>query len=315
MTSTFPVSNPLDLEGPAIQARGVAKRYGALHAVDGIDLTVQRGEIFGLIGRNGAGKSTLFKMMLGLIAPSAGEILISGIAVGGRGFRAARRHVGYLPENVVLYDNLSGAETLRFFARLKGAPSSQCEPLLARVGLAHAATRPLREYSKGMRQRLGFAQALLGDPRVLFLDEPTNGLDPQAIRDFYAILRGLRDMGVTIVITSHILAELQERVDRLAIMETGKIQALGSVQDLRDQMQLPLSLALRLSPDDVALAQQMMNSLTGVRSVVTAEGLRVSCPRAAKMAALGALTGLGAKLLDLNIHEPSLEDVFLGFTD
>lgn len=315
MTSTFPVSNPLGLEGPAIQARGVAKQYGALHAVDGIDLTVRRGEIFGLIGRNGAGKSTLFKMMLGLIAPSAGEILIGGTAVGGRGFRAARRHVGYLPENVVLYDNLSGVETLRFFARLKGAPSSQCEPMLARVGLAHAATRPLREYSKGMRQRLGFAQALLGDPRVLFLDEPTNGLDPQAIRDFYAILRGLRDTGVTIVITSHILAELQERVDRLAIMETGKIQALGSVQDLREQMQLPLSLALRLGPDDVALAQQMMNSLTGVRSVVTAEGLRVSCPREAKMAALGALTGLGAKLLDLNIHEPSLEDVFLGFSD
>ncbi|MDO8388545.1 MAG: ABC transporter ATP-binding protein [Polaromonas sp.] len=315
MTSTIPVSNPLGLEGPAIQARGVAKQYGALHAVDGIDLTVQRGEIFGLIGRNGAGKSTLFKMMLGLIAPSAGEILIGGTAVGGRGFRAARRHVGYLPENVVLYDNLSGVETLRFFARLKGAPSSQCEPMLARVGLAHAATRPLREYSKGMRQRLGFAQALLGDPRVLFLDEPTNGLDPQAIRDFYAMLRGLRDMGVTIVITSHILAELQERVDRLAIMETGKIQALGSVQDLRDQMQLPLSLALRLVPDDVALAQQVLNSLTGVSSVVTAEGLRVSCPREAKMAALGALTGLGAKLLDLNIHEPSLEDVFFGFSD
>ena len=315
MTSTIPVNKSAAPEGPAIQARGVAKHYGVLHAVDGIDLTVQRGEIFGLIGHNGAGKSTLFKMMLGLIAPSAGEILVDGAKVGGRDFRAARRHIGYLPENVVLYDNLTGLETLRFFARLKGAPASQCVPTLARVGLADAATRPLREYSKGMRQRLGFAQALLGAPRVLFLDEPSNGLDPQAIRDFYATLRSLRDEGVTILITSHILAELQERVDRLAIMAAGKIQALGSVQALRDQMQLPLSLALRLAPADAALAQLALRPLTDVRCVVTDHGLRVSCPRASKMAVLGALTGLGAGLLDLNIHEPSLEDVFFGLTD
>ena len=315
MTSTILVSKPPATEGPAIQARGVTKHYGAVHAVDGVDLSVQRGEIFGLIGRNGAGKSTLFKLMLGLIAPSAGEILVDGVSVRGRDFRAARRHLGYLPEDVVLYDNLSGLETLRFFARLKGAPNSQCAPMLARVGLAQAATRPLREYSKGMRQRLGLAQALLGAPRVLFLDEPTNGLDPQAIRDFYTLLRGLRDTGVTIIITSHILAELQERVDRLAIMAAGKIQALGSVQDLRDQMHLPLSLALRLAPGDAALALQALDHLTGVSSVVTDEGLRVSCPREAKMAVLGALTGLGARLLDLNIHEPSLEDVFFGFAD
>lgn len=301
--------------GPAIEARGVAKYYGTLHAVDGVDLSVERGEIFGLIGQNGAGKSTLFKMMLGLTVPSAGEILVNGASVSGRGFRAARRHIGYLPENVVLYDNLSGLETLRFFARLKGASPSQCEPALASVGLADAAKRPLREYSKGMRQRLGFAQALLGAPSVLFLDEPTNGLDPQAIRDFYVTLRGLRDAGVTILITSHILAELQERVDRLAIMTAGKIQAIGSVQALRDQMQLPLGLTLRLATPDVALAQQMLGAITGVHSEVTDAGLRLSCPRVAKMAVLAALGGLGAKLLDLNIQEPSLEDVFFGFSD
>lgn len=315
MTDTILVSRPQATEGPAIQARGVAKHYGALRAVDGVDLSVQRGEIFGLIGHNGAGKSTLFKMMLGLIAPSAGEILIDGASVRGRDFRAVRRHLGYLPENVVLYDNLSGLETLRFFAKLKGAPSSQCEPALTRVGLAYAATQPLREYSKGMRQRLGFAQALLGEPRVLFLDEPTNGLDPQAIRDFYATLRELRDAGVTVIISSHVLAELQERVDRLAIMAAGKIQALGSVQDLRDQMRMPLSVTLRLAPGNVALAQKALSTLTGVSGVVTHEGLVVSCPRELKMALLGALTRLGTCLLDLNIREPSLEDVFFGFSD
>ena len=315
MASTTLVSDLPGREGPAIQAHGVAKHYGALRAVDGIDLTVQRGEIFGLIGHNGAGKSTLFKMMLGLIAPSAGEILVDGASVRGRDFRAARRHIGYLPENVVLYDNLTGLETLRFFARLKGAPASQCAPTLARVGLAEAAARPLREYSKGMRQRLGFAQALLGAPRVLFLDEPSNGLDPQAIRDFYTTLRGLRDEGVTILITSHILAELQERVDRLAIMAAGKIQALGSVQALRDQLQLPLRLALRMASADAALAQQALTPLTGVSCIATGQGLQVSCPREAKMAVLGVLTSLGARLLDLDIHEPSLEDVFFGLTE
>ena len=310
MTSTTPAS-----ETAAIEARGVAKHYGALHAVDGVDLTVRRGEIFGLIGHNGAGKSTLFKMMLGLIAPTEGEILIDGCSVRGRGFRAARRHIGYLPENVVLYDNLTGLETLHFFARLKGAARAQCAPTLERVGLGHAAKRPLREYSKGMRQRLGFAQALLGAPRVLFLDEPTNGLDPQAIRDFYATLRGLQGEGVTVVITSHILAELQERVDRLAIMSAGKIQALGSVQALREQMQMPLNLTLRLGAADALQAQQALASLSGVHSTLTPQGLQISCPREAKMAVLAAVGTLGSRLIDLNIIEPSLEDVFFGFSD
>lgn len=299
----------------AIQVSGVSKYYAALHAVDAIDLTVQTGEIFGLIGHNGAGKSTLFKMMLGLVTPSAGEILINGTAVGGPEFRQTRRQLGYLPENVVLYDNLSGLETLKFFAKLKGAAAGQCAPMLERVGLAHALNRPLREYSKGMRQRLGFAQALLGEPRVLFLDEPTNGLDPQAIRDFYATLRGLRDSGVTIIITSHILAELQERVDRLAIMSTGKIQALGSVAQLREQMQMPLTLALRLAPGDVLVAQDTLGHMAGITCTLVAEGLSISCPRTSKMPVLNALHGLGSKLLDLSIQEPSLEDVFFGFSD
>lgn len=310
MTSNSPVTNDL-----AIDARGVVKHYGALHAVDGVDLSVQRGEILGLIGHNGAGKSTLFKMMLGLVTPTSGDIKVGGVSVQGRDFRAARRHMGYLPENVVLYDNLTGLETLRFFARLKGACASQCEPTLERVGLAHATHRPLREYSKGMRQRLGFAQALLGEPKVLFLDEPTNGLDPQAIRDFYATLRGLRDTGVTIIISSHILAELQERVDRLAIMASGKIQALGGVQALREQMHLPLVITLRVPSSAVQVAAQRFSGLIGVTCQSLAEGLRVSCSRASKMQVLAISMDLGADLLDLDIKEPSLEDVFFGLTD
>jgi Cu-processing system ATP-binding protein len=299
----------------AVALRGVSKHYGALHAVDGVDLDIPRGEIFGLIGHNGAGKSTLFKMMLGLVPATQGSIVVGGAQVGGRDFRAARRHLGYLPENVVLYDNLSGLETLRFFARLKHAPQTQCQAVLERVGLQHAGQRPVREYSKGMRQRLGFAQALLGQPRVLFLDEPTNGLDPQAIRDFYATLRGLQADGVTVIITSHILAELQERVDRLAIMAAGKIQAVGSVQALREQTQMPLCFTIDLAPQDATEACRLLAQATGITPEVLPTGLRLRCPRTHKMAVLAALAPLGARVLDLKMLEPSLEDVFFGFAD
>ena len=310
MASISPVSN-----GMAVSLRGVTKHYGALHAVDGVDLDIARGEIFGLIGHNGAGKSTLFKMMLGLVPATSGEILVGGASVRGRGFRAARRHLGYLPENVVLYDNLNGLETLRFFAKLKGAPLAQCQPALERVGLAHAGKRPVREYSKGMRQRLGFAQALLGAPQVLFLDEPTSGLDPQAIRDFYATLRGLQAEGVTIIITSHILAELQERVGRLAILSAGKVQAVGSVQALREQTHMPLVFELQIEAGDTPAVAQALVHATAAIPEPTALGLRLACPRERKMAVLAALAPFGARVLDIKMHEPSLEDVFFGFSD
>jgi len=320
VTSTIPANDGTSGEGgsPAIELRGLSKHYGRLRAVDGVDLRVQRGEIFGLIGHNGAGKSTLFKMMLGLVAPSSGEVLIQGRPISGGDFRAIRRGLGYLPENVVLYDNLSGLETLQFFARLKGAAAAQCQPLLEQVGLADAGHRPLREYSKGMRQRLGFAQALLGRPQLLFLDEPSNGLDPQAIRDFYRSLQALREQGVTVLITSHILAELQERVDRLAIMAAGRIQALGTVQSLREQQQAPLHIELSLANEaDVLFAGQLFSGQLLTSQALPGAGhrLNLSCPREHKMAALALATQLGSRLLDLKILEPSLEDLFFGLGD
>ena len=304
-----------DAGAPVIVARGVHKHYGPIHAVDGVDLEVCSGELFGLIGHNGAGKSTMFKMMLGLIPLTAGEIRIDGAPVPGSDFRAVRRKVGYLPENVVLYDNLTGAETLDFFARLKGVSPAQNAALLERVGLMHAAKRRVREYSKGMRQRLGFAQALLGKPRILFLDEPTTGLDPEAIRGFYAILRQLKGEGVTMVITSHILAEIQERVDRLAIMAAGKVQATGTVQALREQMDLPLWFDVRVAPEDFEAVRNALGGLP-VGAIEAHDGrIAVQCARDAKMAVIAALATLNGKVRDLTVREPSLEDVFFGFSD
>jgi len=306
---------PTDSGDAVIVARGVRKHYGAIHAVDGVDLDVRSGELFGLIGHNGAGKSTMFKMMLGLIPATAGEIRIDGAVVGGGNFRAVRRSVGYLPENVVLYDNLTGLETLQFFARLKAAPQADCAPALERVGLAHAAKRRVREYSKGMRQRLGFAQALLGKPRILFLDEPTTGLDPEAIRGFYAILRQLKSEGVTMVITSHILAEIQERVDRLAIMAAGKVQASGTVQALREQMDLPLWFSVHVAPEDFDAVRNALGHLPVIAIEARDDHVAVQCRRESKMAVIEALAGLDGRVRDLTVREPSLEDVFFGFSD
>jgi Cu-processing system ATP-binding protein len=296
-----------------VDARGVTKNFGPVQAVRGVDLSIVPGELFGLIGHNGAGKSTLFKMMLGLIPASSGQIHLDGEAVSGPRFREVRRRIGYLPENVVLYDNLTGLETLHFFADLKAVPRSNCAALLDKVGLGHARARRVREYSKGMRQRLGFAQALLGKPRLLFLDEPTTGLDPEAIRDFYRILRELRDEGVTMVLTSHILAEIQERVDRLAIMEDGRIRACGSVQTLREAMNLPLTLEIAGGAGLLEQVTRVLEGLAVERIDETGSLLHIRLPREAKMPALARLATLGETLRDLQVHEPSLEDVFFGY--
>jgi Cu-processing system ATP-binding protein len=309
--------SPVTRVADAVVLRGVVRHFGAVHAVDGVDLEVERGELFGLIGHNGAGKSTLIRLMLGLIEPGAGEIRIDGQPVNGRGFRDVRRRIGWLPENVVLYDNLSGHETMAYFAKLKGADRAEIGPLLERVGLADAAQRPVREYSKGMRQRLGFAQALLGKPAVLFLDEPTTGLDPAAIRDFYATLRELRQAGTTVIVTSHILAELQERVDRLALLAHGRVQATGSVQQLRERMALPLDVSLRATSIEALPALQA--ALAGLPlQDLSRDGaeLRAHLPRASKMALLRALATLPAEWVDdVQVHEPTLEDVYFALRE
>ena len=318
MASTIPApadTVPGSHDEAVVIARGVTKHYGAVPAVDGVDLEVRRGELFGLIGHNGAGKSTLFKMMLGLIPATAGDILIDRASVTDSGFRAVRRKIGYLPENVVFYDNLTGLETLRFFSKLKDAPLQDCFPALERVGLAHAATQRVREYSKGMRQRLGFAQALLGRPQILFLDEPTTGLDPEAIREFYTILRGLRADGVTVVLTSHILAEIQERIDRIAIMASGRIQAIGSVQVLREQVDLPLWFDVRIAPEHFDAVRTALGHLPVSAIEAHGDHVAVQCRREAKMAVLEALAALDGRVIDLHVREPSLEDVFFGFSD
>ena len=294
----------------SIELTGVSKSFGQVAAIRDVSLAVAPGEMFGLIGHNGAGKSTLFKLMLGLLTPSAGTLRIDGVDSGSPQFRQVRRRIGYLPESFVSYDNLTGFEVLALFADLKRVPRKACAQVLERVGLAHAEARRLHTYSKGMRQRLGFAQVLLGDPALIFLDEPTNGLDPEGIADFYAILRAAQARGATIVITSHILAEIQDRVDRLAILHAGKVAAIGTLAVLRAQHVLPSVIDVQLRPGQGGGAAAALAHLPCVQLTVRGDHASIACQASQKAPVLAAL---GAALLDVTIREPSLEDLFLGY--
>ena len=293
-----------------IELDAVSKSFGEVEAVRGVSLAIGKGEVFGLIGHNGAGKSTLFKLMLGLLTASAGAVRVAGVDTAAPAFRQVRRRIGYLPESFVSYDNLSGLEVLHLFADLKGVPRAACADVLGRVGLAGDGERRVHGYSKGMRQRLGFAQVLLGDPDLIFLDEPTNGLDPEGIADFYVQLRAAQARGATIVITSHILAEIQDRVDRLLILDAGRVAALGTLADLRAQHVLPSMIEVRLRAGQAQLAAGALAHLPGVTVKADGECASIACQAAQKASVLALLA---PSLEDVTIREPSLEDLFLGY--
>ncbi|MGO9943951.1 MAG: ABC transporter ATP-binding protein [Rhodoblastus sp.] len=214
--------------------RAVTRKYGAQVAVNAVDLNLRAGECVGLVGHNGAGKTTLIKMMLGLARPTSGDVQVLGVDPSAGAAALARRNLGYLPENVALHPSLTGVETLRFYARLKNQPVAGNAALLERVGIAAVAKRRVGTYSKGMRQRLGLAQALLGNPRALLLDEPTTGLDPALRQNFYEIIGDLRRDGAMVLLSSHALAELEGQVDRVVVMNRGRKVADGGIAELRN---------------------------------------------------------------------------------
>jgi Cu-processing system ATP-binding protein len=291
-----------------IELAAVSKSFGHVQAIRNVSLTIAQGEMFGLIGHNGAGKSTLFKLMLGLLTASAGAVRVGGVDTASADFRQVRRRIGYLPETFVSYDNLTGLEVLRLFADLKKVPRAACADVLARVGLQDAGERRLHTYSKGMRQRLGFAQVLLGEPDLIFLDEPTNGLDPEGIADFYVVLKAAQARGATIVITSHILAEIQDRVDRLVILHAGQVAALGTLTELRARHVLPSLIELRLKLGHNAGAA--LANISGLALRVDGDLASIECQAGQKAQVLAALA---PSMLDVTIREPSLEDLFLGY--
>jgi Cu-processing system ATP-binding protein len=293
----------------SVELAGVTKRYGAVTAVDGVGLTVAAGKRLALLGHNGAGKTTVLKMLLGLVRPDQGSVRVLGQEPGDAR-SPLRRAVGFLPEAVAFDAAMTGWETIGFYARLKGRPQRECRELMERVGLAAAAGRRVSTYSKGMRQRLGLAQALLGGPRVLLLDEPTSGLDPELRQAFYAAMSDLAADGAAVVLSSHLLTELEERTDLIAIMDRGRLVAAGTLSDLRVRAKLPLTLRLLVAP---GRAGAVAAALAPVR--VVAEGidrLVLRCPAADKLAILRRVVALD-DLQDVAVAEPSLDDVYAHF--
>jgi Cu-processing system ATP-binding protein len=294
------------MSAPTVRLERVVKRYGRETAVGGIDLALAAGECVALVGHNGAGKSTLIKLMLGLIRPTEGRVAVLGEDPAAGAAARARREIGYLPENLALHPAMTGIETLAFYARLKGQKLAGNAALLDRVGLGAAARRRVGTYSKGMRQRLGLAQALLGRPRLLLLDEPTTGLDPALRQHFYEIVRELRDSGATVLLSSHALAELEGQVDRVVIMSRGAKVADGTLLALRRLADRPVRIRVAL-PGGGAPAGGAWRALGG--------GLfELACPAAESVAVVRELAA-GATPESLEVLPPSLDEIYADFLE
>jgi Cu-processing system ATP-binding protein len=293
-----------------IEIKHVSKRYGKIEAVRDVTLDLAPGEATALVGHNGAGKTTLLKLMLGLVHPTAGTIRVLGDNPAAGEF-AARRKLGYLPENVSFNAALTGGEILSFYARLKGEPVAKALGLLDRVGLGSASARRVATYSKGMRQRLGLAQALIGEPQVLLLDEPTTGLDPELRLSFYEIVQALRDRGATVVLSSHALAELGEHADRVVIMSHGAMVAHGSINELRRIARLPAKIRLTVFGE----METIRNWLGGADKWRQLNGqvVEIDATPDRKIELLRRATDVGAPVKDVDVMQPTLDQIYAHF--
>ena len=293
---------------PVAQWSSVSKRYGRIAAVEDVSLALHPGEVTALVGHNGAGKTTLIKLLLGLSRPSQGSVTVLGVDPVGRQGAEARRALGFLPENVAFHGAMTGSELMAFYARLKGQPLGRYRDLLARVGHTVAAERRVATYSKGMRQRLGLAQTLIGAPRLLLLDEPTSGLDPASRAEVFDMVDTLRAEGATILLSTHALAEVGERVDRVAVLHKGGLLCAGSLADLRRESSSDVRLRLRVR---TCTTGAVLNDLPeGVRCASReAARLELLVPAHEKMAVLRKLSGM-PNVEDLEMITPGLEELY-----
>lgn len=287
-----------------IETRGLTKTYGAVRALDGLDLTIPRGGVYGVLGPNGAGKSTLFRILLGLIRPTAGAAAVMGGPVGDL---SHMRRMGSMIETPRFPPFLSARQVLEWLARAHGGVArTEIDAWLERVGLADAADRRVRGFSVGMMQRLGVAAALMTRPELVILDEPTSGMDPPGIQEMRALIRSLADHdGVTVILASHQLQEVQRVCDRVAILNRGKVVAEGRVSELTASGE-----RLRLAVTPLARAMTVL----GDRASLEGDALIAAVPRAEAAAVIRALVDGGVEIEEARWIGADLEQVFMSET-
>jgi ABC-2 type transport system ATP-binding protein len=299
----------------AIELNGISKRYGNLTAVQSLDLRIQKGEIFGFLGPNGAGKSTTINIILDFIKPTAGTANVLGMNCQQQG-KQLRQRIGVLPEGYDVYDRLTGRQHLEFAIESKNATNDP-QRLLERVDIADAADRKAGGYSKGMAQRLTLAMALVGDPDLLILDEPTTGLDPNGARQIREIIREENRNGTTVFFSSHILGQVEAVCDRVGILREGQLVADDSIEGLRDNVPGGESLVVEGSgfTDSVVASIRALEGVESVDERQPGSVLSISLNSgASKTTVLSKIEDAGATVSDFSTEEASLEDLFAAYT-
>jgi len=300
---------------PLVSLVEAGKTYGELAALSSMTMSLNEGEVLGLFGHNGAGKTTMMKLILGVLSPSYGKVEVMGMAPDSKEAWHCRSKVGYLPENVSFYEQLTGLEVLTYFIKLKGFTNKdskkQALDLLEQVGITYAMKRQVKTYSKGMRQRLGLAQAFIGEPKLLLLDEPTVGLDPIATRDFYKTVDQLKSNGSSIILCSHVLPGVEQHIDRAMILSSGKLLAMGTLNELRQQAALPVVMkATSLKEGGLNGAVAQDSQLKGFLTDACPDTLMV--PEHEKLSVLKQLLSLD-ELDDIHVESANLEQVYQHF--
>jgi ABC-2 type transport system ATP-binding protein len=308
--------NDLQISEPVIAARDLTKRYGDIIVVDHISFDITKGEVFGLLGPNGAGKTTTILMMLGLTDISGGQVRVLGHDPARQPLRVKRR-VGYLPDSVGFYDNLTAAENLAYTAKLMGlSPADRARRIaaaLARVRLLEVAGTRVATFSRGMRQRLGLAEILVKQAEVAILDEPTSGLDPQATIEFLSLIGELKAEGVTVLLSSHMLDQVQRVCNRVALFQSGGIVLMGAVADLARQV-LGAGFVVEVEADGTGLDRRLA-AIPGVTNVETiaADRFRMTADRDVRPDAARAVVAANGALRRLSVDEPSLDAIYARF--
>jgi ABC-2 type transport system ATP-binding protein len=296
-----------------IVAEGLTKRYGNASAVDKISFGIRKGEVFGLLGPNGAGKTTTILMMLGLTEISSGRISVLGYDPARQPLQVKRR-VGYLPDSVGFYDHLSAVENLAYTAKLMGLSlkerTQRIEQALKRVRLDDVAHKRVSTFSRGMRQRLGLAEIIVKKAEIAILDEPTSGLDPQATLEFLDLIRELKAEGITVLLSSHLLDQVQRICDRVALFQSGHIVLMGSVAELSVQV-LGAGFVVEVEAEGAGIARRLA-TIPGVSNVETVakDRFRMTAERDVRADAARAVVAVDGALRRLSVDEPSLEAIY-----